>query len=39
MSFIEEVAKIFISESEIPARFLLDEEVHQREYLCNGEMI
>ena len=38
MSFIEEVGKIFISESEIPSRFLLDEEVHQREYLCNGEM-
>jgi glyceraldehyde-3-phosphate dehydrogenase (NADP+) len=38
MLFKEQLEKIFITESEIPARFLLDDEVHQRAYLCNGEM-
>lgn len=29
---------IFVQEDEIPEEFKLSEEVHQREYLSNGEM-
>lgn len=38
MSFTEELAKMFVGENEIPENFALKEELHQREYLCNGEM-
>jgi glyceraldehyde-3-phosphate dehydrogenase (NADP+) len=31
-------AEIFFEEKDIPAEFKIDEEIHQREYLCNGEM-
>ena len=29
---------MFVAESAIPAQFSLEKEIHQREYLCNGEM-
>jgi glyceraldehyde-3-phosphate dehydrogenase (NADP+) len=29
---------IFVEESQIPAEFLFPEEIHQKEYLSNGEM-
>ena len=29
---------IFKEENQIPSEFLLDEEINQQEYLCNGEM-
>ena len=38
MSFTEELANMFVEEKEIPSQFTLENEVHQREYLCNGEM-
>lgn len=38
MSFKEEIAKIFVSADQIPKQFSLDGELHQQEYLCNGEM-
>ena len=38
MSFTDQLEKMFIGENEIPAQFALANEVHQREYLCNGEM-
>lgn len=38
MSFTEELEKMFVREDEIPAEFAIQNEVHQREYLCNGEM-
>lgn len=34
----DQLDSIFISEDKIPEEFKLSEEVHQREYLCNGEM-
>lgn len=38
MSFKEKIAAIFVAEDQIPAAFHLSEELHQHEYLCNGEM-
>lgn len=38
MSFTDQLEKIFVREDEIPQQFALTAEVHQREYLCNGEM-
>jgi len=38
MSFEDQLKSLFIKESQIPAEFQLGEEVHQREYLSNGEM-
>lgn len=37
MDFKEELKKIFVPDSEIPPQFGIGE-IHQREYLCNGEM-
>lgn len=34
----DQLDSIFITEDKIPEEFKLSEEVHQREYLCNGEM-
>lgn len=38
MSFTEELEKMFVREEEVPVQYTLDTEVHQREYLSNGEM-
>ena len=38
MSFTEELERMFVREDQIPEPFALQNEVHQREYLCNGEM-
>lgn len=38
MQFREELEKMFVPETEIPEQFSLGKEVHQSEYLCNGEM-
>ncbi|RKR80934.1 acyl-CoA reductase-like NAD-dependent aldehyde dehydrogenase [Mucilaginibacter gracilis] len=38
MSFEDQLKSLFIEESQIPAEYQLGEEVHQREYLSNGEM-
>jgi len=37
MSFHDTLTSIFVEENQIPEQFRI-EEVHQREYLCNGEM-
>ncbi|MBB6112814.1 Acyl-CoA reductase [Mucilaginibacter lappiensis] len=37
MSFQDQISSIFVEESQIPAEFQITE-VHQREYLCDGEM-
>jgi acyl-CoA reductase-like NAD-dependent aldehyde dehydrogenase len=38
MSFTEQLEKTFVREDEIPEQFIIKNEIHQREYLCNGEM-
>ncbi|MXV14114.1 NADP-dependent glyceraldehyde-3-phosphate dehydrogenase [Hufsiella ginkgonis] len=38
MSVKDQIASIFVDESDIPKEFLFDEEIHQKEYLSNGEM-
>jgi glyceraldehyde-3-phosphate dehydrogenase (NADP+) len=38
MTFKEHLSSIFVEEEEIPEEFRLKEEVHQREYLNNGQM-
>jgi glyceraldehyde-3-phosphate dehydrogenase (NADP+) len=38
MSFEDQLRSLFIEESQVPAEYQLGEEVHQREYLSNGEM-
>lgn len=38
MSFQEELKAKFVSEEQVPEKFKLAEEVHQKEYLVNGEM-
>ena len=38
MPFTEEIEQKFVGEKEIPQQFSLGKEIHQREYLCNGEM-
>src|SRR6187402_1893249 len=37
MNFQDQINSIFVEESRIPEEFRI-EEIHQREYLCNGEM-
>jgi acyl-CoA reductase-like NAD-dependent aldehyde dehydrogenase len=37
MSFKDQIRSIFVDEGQIPAEFRI-EEIHQREYLCNGDM-
>jgi len=37
MSFHDQITSIFVAEDHIPEQFRI-EEIHQREYLCNGEM-
>ncbi|MFA6276461.1 MAG: NADP-dependent glyceraldehyde-3-phosphate dehydrogenase [Pedobacter sp.] len=39
MSFQEELNSLFLTEEQIPDAFKLAEEVHQRKYLSNGEML
>ncbi len=38
MSFENQLTALFIEESKIPDEYQLAGEVHQREYLCDGEM-
>ena len=38
MTFTEEITAKFVAEDQIPKQFELPEEVHQKEYLVNGEM-
>jgi glyceraldehyde-3-phosphate dehydrogenase (NADP+) len=38
MSLEEKIRSIFPEEKDIPADFRLDEPIHQREYLINGEL-
>lgn len=38
MSFSESLADIFVTNEFIPEQFALKNEIHQREYLSNGEM-
>lgn len=38
MTFTDHLSSLFVAEHEIPEEFRLKEEVHQREYLSNGEM-
>ncbi|RVU00404.1 NADP-dependent glyceraldehyde-3-phosphate dehydrogenase [Mucilaginibacter limnophilus] len=37
MSFQDQIRSLFVEEDRIPEEFRI-EEIHQREYLCNGEM-
>jgi len=39
MSFQEQLNGLFPREEQIPTAFKLAEEVNQKEYLCNGEML
>ena len=38
MNFKEKLNELFISEKDIPVEYALDQELHQSEYLCDGEM-
>jgi glyceraldehyde-3-phosphate dehydrogenase (NADP+) len=38
MTFQEELQSKFVAEDQIPAAFILPAEIHQNEYLVNGEM-
>ncbi len=38
MDFIAQLEKMFVTEEEIPQQYLIGTEIHQREYLSNGEM-
>lgn len=38
MSFEDQLRSLFVEESQVPAEYRLDGELHQREYLSNGEM-
>jgi acyl-CoA reductase-like NAD-dependent aldehyde dehydrogenase len=38
MNLTERLQTLFVTEEEIPQDFLLKDEIHQQEYLCNGEM-
>lgn len=38
MDFSEQIDNIFVEAKDIPAEFVLPSEIHQREYLSNGEM-
>ncbi|RYG19167.1 MAG: NADP-dependent glyceraldehyde-3-phosphate dehydrogenase [Chitinophagaceae bacterium] len=39
MGFDEQLNSLFLSEEQIPSEFKLADEVNQREYLSNGEML
>lgn len=39
MKFTEQLENIFVTEEEIPAEHRLPGEIHQKEYLTNGEML
>jgi len=39
MEFSDQLKAVFIPENDIPVEFSIPEEIHQREYLCNGEML
>lgn len=39
MSFQEQLNELFLAEEQIPTDFKLGEELNQREYLSNGEML
>jgi glyceraldehyde-3-phosphate dehydrogenase (NADP+) len=39
MDFSSTLQNIFVEEKDIPAEFLLPGQIHQREYLSNGEML
>jgi hypothetical protein len=39
MGFQEKLNALFLTEEEIPVQFKLAQEVHQRVYLSNGEML
>lgn len=38
MDFKNRIGSLFITEDQIPKQFALENEIHQSEYLCNGEM-
>ena len=38
MTFEDQLTSLFIEESQVPVEYRLDGELHQREYLSNGEM-
>ncbi|MES2004908.1 MAG: NADP-dependent glyceraldehyde-3-phosphate dehydrogenase [Bacteroidota bacterium] len=38
MLFREELEQMFVREDQVPEQYALQTELHQREYLCNGEM-
>lgn len=38
MDFTAQLEKMFVTEEEIPQQYLIGTEIHQREYLSNGEM-
>lgn len=38
MKFNDQLESLFVPESQIPEEFAIHEELHQREYLCDGEM-
>ena len=38
MNLKNSIESLFITEEQIPKQFALENEIHQREYLCNGEM-
>ncbi|MEH6308594.1 NADP-dependent glyceraldehyde-3-phosphate dehydrogenase [Olivibacter sp. CPCC 100613] len=38
MKFNDQLKSLFVPESEIPEEFAIREELHQRTYLCDGEM-
>ncbi len=38
MDFTAQLEKMFVTEEEIPRQYLIGTEIHQREYLSNGEM-
>ncbi len=38
MSFEDQLKSLFVEESQVPAEYRLDGELHQSEYLSNGEM-
>ncbi len=38
MDFTDQLKDKFVREDEIPQPYSLEKEIHQKEYLCNGEM-
>jgi glyceraldehyde-3-phosphate dehydrogenase (NADP+) len=39
MSFLKGIEKVFVTEDEVPEAYRLSAEIHQRQYLSNGEML